>query len=100
MLVGGVAVTAAARSFPFRVFSFPAEIKIAPASVIVPDFGPHMAGWVSYKFHYTVTLPPDASMRIRYITSSESEPIILDNFPESVVNGPLWDGWEQIGANA
>jgi hypothetical protein len=27
-LVGGVAVAAAARTFPFRVFSFPPEIKI------------------------------------------------------------------------
>ena len=29
-LVGGVAVTAAARSFPFRVFSFPSEISATP----------------------------------------------------------------------
>lgn len=29
MLVGGVAVAAAAQSFPFKVFSFPSEIKVA-----------------------------------------------------------------------
>lgn len=33
MLVGGVAVAAAAPSFPFRVFSFPSEIKIAPTPI-------------------------------------------------------------------
>lgn len=34
MLVGGVAVAAAVPSFPFRVFSFPTEIKIAPVAEI------------------------------------------------------------------
>jgi len=28
-LIGGVAATAAVRSFPFRVFSFPKEVKLA-----------------------------------------------------------------------
>ena len=30
-LIGGVAVAAAARTFPFRVFSFPSAISLAPA---------------------------------------------------------------------
>lgn len=34
--------------------------------VITTD--PDIAGWVSYKFHYTVSLPPDRSQRIRYIS--------------------------------
>ena len=29
-LIGGLAATAAVRSFPFRVFSFPKEIKFVP----------------------------------------------------------------------
>jgi len=33
MLVGGVAATAAVRTFPFHVFSFPSEVKIAPAGL-------------------------------------------------------------------
>jgi hypothetical protein len=32
MLVGGVAAAAAVRTFPFRVFSFPKEIKVAADS--------------------------------------------------------------------
>jgi len=34
-MVGGVAVTAAVRTWPFRVFSFPSEIKIVPASNVL-----------------------------------------------------------------
>jgi hypothetical protein len=33
MIVGGVAATAAARSWPFRIFSFPSEIKPGNYSV-------------------------------------------------------------------
>lgn len=29
-MVGGIATAAAVRAFPFRVFSFPSEVKIAP----------------------------------------------------------------------
>ena len=32
MVVGGVAVGAAVRTFPFRVYSFPTDIKIASAN--------------------------------------------------------------------
>jgi hypothetical protein len=63
MLVGGVAAAAAVRSFPFRTFSFPTQPEIVPAF----DFGPHIAGWVSYRIKFTVTMPPDTNMRIRYI---------------------------------
>jgi len=33
-LVGGIAATAAVRIWPFRVYSFPSEIKIADATAI------------------------------------------------------------------
>jgi len=36
-LIGGVAAIAAERTFPFRVFSFPTEIKIAKATDITFD---------------------------------------------------------------
>lgn len=42
-MVGGVAVAAAARTFPFRVFSFPSQVtgfhfdKIVADDLIVPD---------------------------------------------------------------
>jgi hypothetical protein len=35
-LIGGVAATAAVRTFPFRVYSFPAEIE--PVKVIQENF--------------------------------------------------------------
>jgi hypothetical protein len=44
-LIGGVAATAAVRSFPFRVFSFPSEVALAK----VPRFAPLLApGLVPY----------------------------------------------------
>ena len=33
-LIGGIAATAAARTWPFRVYSFPSEIKIADATAM------------------------------------------------------------------
>lgn len=39
MLVGGVAVAAAAPSFPFRVFSFPSEVKIAQPEIVQAVIG-------------------------------------------------------------
>ena len=72
MLVGGVAVAAAAQSFPFRVFSFPTN------PLVVPTFEPHLAGWWSYRYTMTVTLPPNASGRIRYIdcVPAITEPVL------------------------
>jgi len=37
-MVGGVAVAAAARTFPFRVFSFPSEI-IPPTAPLIRELG-------------------------------------------------------------
>lgn len=36
-LVGGVAVTAAVRTFPFRVFSFPSEVSIPQENFAIAD---------------------------------------------------------------
>lgn len=69
MLVGGVAVAAAVPSFPFRVFSFPTEIK--PLNILAGD--DLIAGWVSYRFYFTTTMPPDVCRRIRYINSDFAE---------------------------
>lgn len=40
-LISGLAATAAVRSFPFRVFSFPKEIKLANAA----DYGVFWEDW-------------------------------------------------------
>ena len=40
-LVGGLATAAAVRTFPFRVFSFPKEIKLANAA----DYGVFWEDW-------------------------------------------------------
>ena len=66
MLVGGVAVAAASQTFPFRVFSFPTNPEV------MPTFDPRIAGWVKYSFHMTVTVPPDNSVRFRFIDSTNS----------------------------
>ena len=60
-LVGGVAVAAAAQTFPFRVYSFPTSPEI------VPSFNPEIGGWWSYRYHTKANLPPDTGYRIRYI---------------------------------
>lgn len=44
MMVGGVAATAAIKSFPFRVFSFPSEVKVYDPPIwrhreVTQDFG-------------------------------------------------------------
>jgi hypothetical protein len=31
---------------------------------------PEITGWVSYKYHMTVSLPPDRSQRIRFIEAA------------------------------
>lgn len=36
LMVGGIAAAAAVRTFPFRVFSFPAEIAVPPANTFLP----------------------------------------------------------------
>jgi len=47
MMAGGVAVGAAVRTFPFRVYSFPTDIKIASAS----EFPAWMYSAKSYLFN-------------------------------------------------
>ena len=57
MMIGGIATAAAVRTFPFRVFSFPKEIKIAKFPVQAPlppqlaqalrNFGPMFNATVS-----------------------------------------------------
>jgi hypothetical protein len=42
-LVGGVVASAAVRTFPFRVFSFPKEIKLANAA----DYGGSWEDWAT-----------------------------------------------------
>lgn len=41
-LIGGVAVAAAVRTFPFRMYSFPSEIKV-----------PKIGEWVAYNVKFT-----------------------------------------------
>ncbi len=53
-LVGGVAATAAVRSFPFRVFSFPTEI-VAPPMLTRIDV---LQGWAALK--------PECAVRVHY----------------------------------
>lgn len=73
-LIGGVAVAAAAQSFPFRVYSFPTEIHV-----------PKIGEWCCYNVKFTTTLPPDPAFIRRRI---------IDN----MMNGSsvtTW-GWEVI----
>lgn len=34
--------------------------------------GAEIPGWVSYRYHYTVTLPPNANRRIRFIDTTDA----------------------------
>jgi hypothetical protein len=42
-----------------------APISVADPSGLIP-------GWTSYKVHYTATLPPDTTMRLRYLDSTSA----------------------------
>ena len=66
MLVGGVAAAAAVQAFPFRVYSFPTEIGKFNL-LDMPAIPNEIAGWISYRYHMTVTLPPVTTRSIRYI---------------------------------
>lgn len=63
-LGAGLAVAAVAPSLLTKMWP-------APDPVIL-DAG--VGGWVSYKFHMTVTLPPDHTWRVRYIQAGDDGP--------------------------
>lgn len=43
---------------------------MAENAILSGTAGPELNGWVSYKYHMTVTLPPNSKQRIRYIDST------------------------------
>jgi len=63
-MVGGVAASAALRTFPFRVYSFPTDIKIASAG----EFPAWMYAAESYLFN-----PESAEERARFMGMVEKE---------------------------
>jgi hypothetical protein len=46
----------------------PLAVKAAPLLKLLPKLPePEKGGWVSYRFKYTVTMPPSSTMRLRMI---------------------------------
>src|ERR1700682_6084993 len=68
------------RGFLGRLLSGTAALAVTPSLLSEPFMSTFvdeipldpMAGWVSHKFHMTTTLSPNASQRLRYISSSSS----------------------------
>lgn len=61
MVVGGVAAGTAVRTFPFRVYSFPTDIKIASAM----EFPAWMYSAENFSYYAKITAPDDPEERER-----------------------------------
>ncbi len=63
LTIGGVAAAAAVRSFPFRVFSFPSEIKICGEDFLVNPWLRQINGTLFFRQSFAHDWTPVAKLK-------------------------------------
>jgi len=64
LFIGGAAAAASVKAIPALIRNLPVEDIRSVPNLCMADIEP--GGWVSYKFHYTVSAPPTNAFRMRY----------------------------------
>lgn len=72
-LIGGIAGAAAVRTFPFRVFSFPSEIKMATGGIVPPGNYVYLGEVHSFSFDtdmaaFMKAFPPLGELHNKLVT--------------------------------